>query len=49
MLDLHVFKSDENISDEELRQYFRSKREVALLSALYEDEPIYPWIRNQDL
>lgn len=49
MLDLHVFKSDENISDEDLRQYFRSKGEVALLSALYEDEPVYPWIRNQDL
>lgn len=49
MLDLHVFKSDENISDEDLKQYFRSKGEVALLSALYEDEPVYPWIRNQDL
>eukprot|EP01018_Ginkgo_biloba_P012958 Gb_28195 [translate_table: standard] len=49
MLDLHVFKSDENISDEELQQYFRTKPEVALLSFLYESEPVYPWINIQGI
>ncbi|XP_057821910.2 plant-specific TFIIB-related protein PTF2 isoform X2 [Cryptomeria japonica] len=44
LLDLHVFKSDEVISDDDLQQYFRSKGEVALMSMLQKDGNAYPWI-----